>query len=808
MKKASSVLFVIFLILSGSVAMAAISSTGESVAEIPAPASVEVHNLESNSEIRLFNEVSGYTLQADMVVDISAPGFYDEFADLTPLTIGAGTTVDSYFLHFDPIALNWVRLRGSVTFDQDVVGIIVRDPKLKDSNNILGASGTNYGSWEYREYELNGSDDSITLSSDRRTVTVETYGGPAVDQLRVITSGEPKTTIWQIGTFDGNVGPENGSREFLSNSDFIDTYNYNVDLNPDDEVLAPSLPGYLDYQSSAPNSPRSAAREINIEFNLDQTYEDSHLVFSRYGSENNDILLDGSLIATTIGPGEYINRSYVIDLGTLGFGSHTISLRYAGGGVDSGNYIDALQLSGISFMRILNVPLFKQGIEPFNDGQPYWEDHIYNDADFQTLYCGTSIAQCGCAVTSAAMTLRYYGVTHAPIPSPIALQTDPATVNNYFQQGPVRNVDCNLDPNVFEPGLATRGYFCGGVNWYAVSDYSKDAFDTYGTQMLAFNGYESWSPETLREDIEFDNPVILRVPGPQHWVVATGTVDDTFTINDPLYNRTHLNDPAYGNRALSMVHYVRTASDFSAIVVGVVSPAQVLVTDASGNRTGFDFDSSTIVTEIPDSTYFFDPAIADDTGQRQPPPEGLGNYWIIVPTPQAGLFELEVIAPQDLTYAMAVYAYDRGSALSLNAFEGITPLGTQDVYKFSYNPTPGAKTIALQVPIDIKPGSDPNCFNSNGHGAIPVAILSSPTFDATTVDPATISLDGQGVRVVGKGNTQAHIDDVDNDGIDDLVVQIEDADGTYDVGDGIAVVTGETFDGLQIKGEDSICIVP
>ena len=46
------------------------------------------------------------------------------------------------------------------------------------------------------------------------------------------------------------------------------------------------------------------------------------------------------------------------------------------------------------------------------------------------------------------------------------------------------------------------------------------------------------------------------------------------------------------------------------------------------------------------------------------------------------------------------------------------------------------------VDIDIKPGSDPNCFNSDGNGVIPVAILSSAFFDATSVDPESVLLDG------------------------------------------------------------------
>ena len=42
-----------------------------------------------------------------------------------------------------------------------------------------------------------------------------------------------------------------------------------------------------------------------------------------------------------------------------------------------------------------------------------------------------------------------------------------------------------------------------------------------------------------------------------------------------------------------------------------------------------------------------------------------------------------------------------------------------------------------EVPIDIKPGSYPNSINPNAGGVIPVAILTTDTFDASTVDPQT-----------------------------------------------------------------------
>ena len=55
------------------------------------------------------------------------------------------------------------------------------------------------------------------------------------------------------------------------------------------------------------------------------------------------------------------------------------------------------------------------------------------------------------------------------------------------------------------------------------------------------------------------------------------------------------------------------------------------------------------------------------------------------------------------------------------------------------------------VQIDIKPGAFRNVINLGSAGAIPVAILSTPAFDALTVDPLTITLDGAKVKLVGKG---------------------------------------------------------
>ncbi|MCZ6689050.1 MAG: SBBP repeat-containing protein [Planctomycetota bacterium] len=113
-----------------------------------------------------------------------------------------------------------------------------------------------------------------------------------------------------------------------------------------------------------------------------------------------------------------------------------------------------------------------------------------------------------------------------------------------------------------------------------------------------------------------------------------------------------------------------------------------------------------------------------------------------------------------------------------------------------------------QVDIDIKPDGEPNPIRPGSTGVVPVAILSSDTFDATTVDPATITLAGAGVKTVGKGGRLlAHHEDVNGDGLLDLLCQIVTAEMNLDSGATTATLEAMTFDGLAITGEDTVKII-
>jgi hypothetical protein len=120
----------------------------------------------------------------------------------------------------------------------------------------------------------------------------------------------------------------------------------------------------------------------------------------------------------------------------------------------------------------------------------------------------------------------------------------------------------------------------------------------------------------------------------------------------------------------------------------------------------------------------------------------------------------------------------------------------------------GAFELVFQVGIDIKPGSFPNSINPKSLGKIPVAILSSSTLDAPTMVDRTSLTFGR------TGNEQSLAfcnlggEDVNGDGLLDLVCHFNTPQTGFQAGDTAGVLKGKTVSNIPIKGSDSVRIVP
>lgn len=117
--------------------------------------------------------------------------------------------------------------------------------------------------------------------------------------------------------------------------------------------------------------------------------------------------------------------------------------------------------------------------------------------------------------------------------------------------------------------------------------------------------------------------------------------------------------------------------------------------------------------------------------------------------------------------------------------------------------------LILDVAIDIKPGSGAlPTVKIGSAGVIPVAILSTPSFDATQVVPESVSLAGAKVKLVGKaGRYSCANTDVNADGSLDMLCHVETAQFFLEAGESLAVLEAETLDGRPIRGQQQVRIV-
>ena len=108
----------------------------------------------------------------------------------------------------------------------------------------------------------------------------------------------------------------------------------------------------------------------------------------------------------------------------------------------------------------------------------------------------------------------------------------------------------------------------------------------------------------------------------------------------------------------------------------------------------------------------------------------------------------------------------------------------------------------IPVTIEIKPPSAPPVpINPRSEGVTPVAILGSTSFDVNTVNQASVKF-GPGNAAPQKGS--GHFEDVNNDGIPDLVFQFPTSAIGVRCTDTALFLTGQTSSGTAIQGSESV----
>jgi hypothetical protein len=231
-----------------------------------------------------------------------------------------------------------------------------------------------------------------------------------------------------------------------------------------------------------------------------------------------------------------------------------------------------------------------------------------------------------------------------------------------------------------------------------------------------------------------------------------------------------------------------------------------------------DFDNATVITALPftdeldttDATTAPDDPTSECLGGDQP----RASVWYAFTPAQ----DLEIEATISCGF-IAVYTGTRGqlseitcedrcsdvdpTSVFFHASAGQTVFFVTEAFAVAFGgiSVTGSPSPPLEVPIDIKPGSVSNIINPTSDQTIPVAILSTDTFDALTVDTATVRFGGSGT---GAAPREVVRKDVDGDVNRDLVLHFIGRKTGIACGDFTAVLTGATIAGSPIRGVDAI----
>ncbi len=155
---------------------------------------------EDSNHILVFPERSHVRLQSDLEVDVTEPGKYARVRRRDKHPVASGQQIRSYLLQLNPIGeftrqeVDHARVIGQITFDRPILGLIGKTTLLTETDELLGHPLGDYGA-PRRGIEPSRPDDtpdsgrdSVTLSRDRRTLSLDLSASSAVDQIRIVVS--------------------------------------------------------------------------------------------------------------------------------------------------------------------------------------------------------------------------------------------------------------------------------------------------------------------------------------------------------------------------------------------------------------------------------------------------------------------------------------------------------------------------------------------------------------------------------------------------------------------------------------------
>ncbi len=194
MKKITSLLLGgMFFLLSPLLWAGSITNLSSNIQVLdPAPPDVTGNNLISDTTVFLFQEKSNFTLLQDVNVDVIDTGsFGGNNPDNSPGVVASGIAVDVYYVHSK--TSGGIDFLATLQFDTEVLGIIASAENHSATNSSLGLAGVTYDNTS--KFNLPATDDSLTLSPDRKNLSLNIDNGGGVDKVRILVASTSQASV-------------------------------------------------------------------------------------------------------------------------------------------------------------------------------------------------------------------------------------------------------------------------------------------------------------------------------------------------------------------------------------------------------------------------------------------------------------------------------------------------------------------------------------------------------------------------------------------------------------------------------------
>lgn len=124
-------------------------------------------------------------------------------------------------------------------------------------------------------------------------------------------------------------------------------------------------------------------------------------------------------------------------------------------------------------------------------------------------------------------------------------------------------------------------------------------------------------------------------------------------------------------RFQEMRRYARANTDLSGILIFTNATTEFLVIDSQGRRTGHDPNTGEILEEIPNTSYYLQTPLIDDTFENSlQPPEGSGTFFFEALDPSAGQYYVTVFGKGN--YEITFRGYDQDAEVSEQILQELT----------------------------------------------------------------------------------------------------------------------------------------